>query len=105
MTLVEDRVLVYLREHDSGTPTKMKREGPINYSRAYVDRRCKRLAEEGLINHFGNGVYVITDDGEAYLDGRLDTQEWKYINTDAGSVDADSSPGESPSESEANGGM
>lgn len=105
MTLVDDRVLEYLREHDSGTPTKMKREGPINYSRAYVDRRCKRLAEEGLINHFGNGVYVITDDGEAYLDGRLDTQEWRYINTDAGSVDAESSSGESPSESEANGGM
>ena len=105
MTLVDDRVLEYLREHDSGTPTKMKREGPINYSRAYVDRRCKRLAKEGLVKHFGNGVYVITDDGEAYLDGRLDTQEWRYINTDAGSIDAESSRGESPSESEANGGM
>jgi len=104
MTLVDDRVLEYLREHDSGTPTKMKREGPINYSRAYVDRRCKRLAEEGLVKHFGNGVYVITEDGEAYLDGRLDTQEWRYINNDAGSVEAESSPGESPGESEANGG-
>jgi len=104
MTLVDDRVLEYLREHDSGTPTKMKREGPINYSRPYIDRRCKRLSEEGLVKHFGNGVYVITDDGEAYLDGRLDTQEWRYVNTDAGSVGAESSPGESPGESEANGG-
>jgi len=74
----------------------MKREGRINYSRAYVGRRCKRLAEEVLAKHFGNGVYVITDDGEVYLNGRLNTQEWKYINTDAGSVDADSSLGESP---------
>ena len=105
MTPFNDRVLEYLSKHESGTPVKIKRQGPINYSRQYIDKRCKRLTEEGLIKHFGNGVYVITDDGEAYLDGRLDTQEWKYINTDAGSVDADSSHGESPSESEANGGM
>ena len=105
MTLVDDRVLEYLNEHESGTPVKMKRQGPINYSRQYIDKRCKRLAEEGLVKHFGNGVYVITDDGEAYLDGRLDTQDWRYINNDAGSVEAESSPGESPGESEANGGM
>ncbi len=76
----------------------MKREGPINYSRQYIDKRCKRLTEEGLTKHFGNGVYVITDDGEAYLDGRLDTQEWRYIDEDAGDVTATDSgdvPGES----------
>jgi len=105
MTLVDDRILEYLRENETGSPTEMKNEGPINYSSPYIGRRAKRLAEEGLTRHLGNAVYTITDDGEAYLDGRLDTQEWRYINTDAGSVDAESSPGESPSESEANGGM
>jgi len=76
----------------------MKREGPINYSRQYIDKRCKRLTEEGLTKHFGNGIYVITDDGEAYLDGRLDTQEWRYIDDDASEVTASNSeevPGES----------
>lgn len=86
MTLVDDRVLEYLSEHESGTPVKMMREGPINYSRQHIDRRCKKLTEKGLLKHFGNGVYVITDDGEAYLDGRLDTQEWRYIDEDANEV-------------------
>ena len=75
----------------------MKREGPINYSRQYIDKRCKRLDEEGLVKHYGNGVYVITDDGEAYLDGRLDTQEWRYLDEDtAGGVEAESAATESP---------
>ena len=98
MALVDDRVLEYLSEHESGSPAEMKREGPINYSRQYIDKRCKRLTEEGLSKHFGNGIYVITDDGEAYLDGRLDTQEWRYIDDDASEVTASNSeevPGES----------
>ncbi|VTT88000.1 hypothetical protein DM2_1334 [Halorubrum sp. DM2] len=56
------------------------------------------MKENGLVQHLGNGVYIITDDGEAYLDGRLDTQEWRYIDDDASEVTASSSediPGES----------
>lgn len=75
----------------------MKREGPINYSRQHIDRRCKRLTEEGLLKHYGNGVYVITDDGEAYLDGRLDTQEWRYLDEDtAGGVEPETGTTETP---------
>jgi predicted transcriptional regulator len=101
MTLVDDRVLEYLLEHESGSPAKMKREGPINYSRQYIDKRCKRLSKEGLVKHYGNGVYVITDDGEAYLDGRLDTQEWRYIDTDVADTEADAAG----AGTEVNGGM
>jgi len=82
MTLVDDRVLEFVRENESGSPTEMKRDGPIHYSRAYVHKRCKKLTERGLLQHLGNGVYVITDDGEAYLDGRLDTQNWVYLDED-----------------------
>jgi len=80
MTAADDRILEYLSEHKSGSPTKMKREGPIRYSRQQVDRRCKELAERGLVDHLGNGVYVITKDGEAYLRGELDTEDWAYIS-------------------------
>ena len=69
----------------------MKREGPIRYSRQQVHRRCKKLAENGLVKDLGNGVYVITDDGEAYLDGRLDTENWRYIDEDADAVDVSES--------------
>jgi Mn-dependent DtxR family transcriptional regulator len=76
MTLVDDRVLEYIRENESGSPTAMKRDAPIHYSREYVHKRCKKLSEKGLLKDLGNGVYVITDDGKAYLDGDLDTQNW-----------------------------
>ncbi|WP_128904878.1 LSm family protein [Halorubrum amylolyticum] len=79
MTAADDRILEYLSEHKSGSPTKMKREGPIRYSRQQVDRRCKKLAKKRLVDHLGNGVYVITEDGELYLEGRLDTEDWQYI--------------------------
>lgn len=102
MTAVDDRILEYLSEHESGSPTKMKREGPIRYSRQQVHRRCKKLAENGLVNDLGNGVYVITEDGDAYLKGRLDTENWTYIDNDCDTVEAqdntndESSNGDTP---------
>ena len=99
MSAADDRILEYLSEHESGSPTKMKREGPIRYSRVQVHRRCKKLTENGLIKDLGNGVYVITDDGEAYLEGRLDTENWRYIDEDADEVAGDDSTDSSPSES------
>ena len=104
MALVDDRVLEYLSEHDSGSPEEMRQSGPIHYSRQYIGRRCKKLTEEGLLKHLGNGIYIITDDGEAYLDGRLDTQEWRYINEDADDVSVDSATDREPGNSPANGG-
>lgn len=86
MTLVDDRVLEYIREHGSGSPTQMKKEGPIHYSRQYVDKRCRKLADEGLLKHLGNGVYILTDDGEAYLDGKLDTQNWVRLDENGGAA-------------------
>ncbi|MFD1635198.1 phage repressor protein [Haloplanus ruber] len=86
MTLVDDRVLEYIRENESGSPTQMKKEGPIHYSRQYVDKRCRKLADEGLLRHLGNGVYVLTDDGEAYLDGTLDTQNWVRLDENGGAA-------------------
>ncbi|VTT86301.1 hypothetical protein DM2_2339 [Halorubrum sp. DM2] len=44
-----------------------------------------------MLEHLGNGVYMITDEGEAYLDGRLDTENWQYIEENTDSVDLDES--------------
>ena len=100
MALVDDRVLEYLSENETGSPTEMMNEGPIRYSSQYIGRRCKKLKEEGLVRHLGNGVYMITDDGEAYLEGRLDTENWRYIDdasevsaTDTGDVSGESNGG------------
>ncbi len=88
MTLVDDRVLEYIREHESGSPKQMKDDGPIRYSRQYIARRCKKLAEEGLLRHLGNGVYVITEDGNSYLSGELDTETWEMVENDDGESSA-----------------
>jgi len=73
MSIVDDRVLEYIQEHGHGSPTEMMEEGPIRYSKAYISQRCQKLADHGLLQPVGNGVYVITDRGEAYLDAELDT--------------------------------
>ncbi|OYR89267.1 winged helix-turn-helix domain-containing protein [Halorubrum sp. E3] len=82
MTSVDDRILEFLHENKPTTPTKMTTIASLPYSRQHVDRRCKKLDEEGLVESLGNGVYMITEDGEAYLEGRLDTETWNYIDGD-----------------------
>jgi predicted transcriptional regulator len=75
MVLADDRILEFIREEGSGSPKKMADSGDVRYSAQYVSQRCKKLVEHGLLQHLGNGVYVITDRGEAYLDGEIDTGE------------------------------
>jgi predicted transcriptional regulator len=75
MVLADDRILEYIRENESGRPTAMAESGYVRYSRQYVHTRCKKLVEHGLLKHLGNGVYVITERGERYLDGEIDTSE------------------------------
>ena len=73
MVIADDRILEYISENEHGSPTEMKEEGPIRYSRQYLSERCQKLAGHGLLKPVGNGVYIITDRGEEYLDGGLDT--------------------------------
>jgi Mn-dependent DtxR family transcriptional regulator len=75
MSLADDRILEYIRENKSGTATEMVNSGYVRYSKPYVTQRCKELVNHNLLKHLGNGVYVITEDGERYLDGELDTAE------------------------------
>lgn len=75
MVLADDRILEYIREEGSGRPKAMADSGYVRYSRAYISQRCKKLVEYGLLDHLGNGVYVITTRGERYLSGDLDTAE------------------------------
>jgi predicted transcriptional regulator len=75
MVLADDRILEYIRENESGRPTAMSRSGAVRYSRQYIHDRCKKLVEHGLLKHLGNGVYTITERGEKYLNGEIDTSE------------------------------
>lgn len=75
MVLADDRILEYIREKGSGRPKQMVDSGYVRYTRSYVSQRCKKLVEHGLLDDLGNGVYTITERGERYLDGELDTSE------------------------------
>ena len=75
MTLADERILEYIQKEGSGSPKAMKDSGYVRYSRPYISQRCKKLVSHGLLLHLGNGVYVLTEDGEAYLEGELDTAE------------------------------
>ena len=91
MTLVDDRILEYLYENEAASPTEMMKGGPIKFSRAYIGRRCKKLKEKGLLREISDATYVITEDGEAYLRGYLDTEDWENIDQDAAeNIDSDS---------------
>lgn len=75
MTLADDKILEYLKEHETGTPKRMEDSGLVRFSRSYITQRCKKLVDYGLLRHLGNGVYVISDTGEGYLEGEIDAQE------------------------------
>lgn len=75
MTIWDDRILEILRNQDSGTPKELSEDEHIRVSRPQVSRRLKKLNERGLVQHLGNGVYIITERGERYLDGEISTYE------------------------------
>lgn len=91
MTIWDDRILEYIRLEGSGTPKELNESGLVRVSTSHISRRLGKLADHGLLTHLGNGVYVITEDGEAYLDGNLDTGE----GAQTGSMDSTADDAES----------
>lgn len=75
MSLADDRILEFLREEGPRSPSRMAEDDRLRFSRSHINRRCKRLTEEGLTENLGNGVYSITQKGERYLDGEEDLKE------------------------------
>jgi len=75
MVLTDDRILEFIRNEGAGKPKMMSESGYVRKSRSYISKRCKKLVEHGLLKNLGDGVYVITERGERYLDGEIDTSE------------------------------
>ena len=66
-------MLEELRERGNLNPIHIA-EG-INRDRNYVSSRLSFLADLGLVENLGHGLYTITEQGEAFLDGDLDAGE------------------------------
>jgi len=88
MTLVDDRVLEYLSEHEAGSPAEIREEARISfYSGTHVARRLRALEEEGFVQKIAApATYRITERGEAYLAGEYDasTHDEEGPETDGG---------------------
>lgn len=88
MTIWDDRILELIREEGSGSPKELSDTKYVRVSRQHVSRRLKRLAEHGMLNHLGNGVYVITKVGEEYLEGEIDADELPDTSEENGAASA-----------------
>jgi len=75
MVLADDRILEYLYEEETASPSKMAKSGFVRYTSSYISKRCQKLVDHGLLRNLGRGVYTITERGEMYLEGKLDTAE------------------------------
>lgn len=75
MVLADDRILEYLYEEETASPSEMAKSGFVRYTSSYISQRCQKLVNHGLLRNLGRGVYTITDQGEQYLRGELDTTE------------------------------
>lgn len=75
MVIWDDRILEIARNEDSVSPSELADSGYVNISRQQISRRLQKLADHGLLKPLGNGVYIITEKGEGYLDGEISTYE------------------------------
>jgi predicted transcriptional regulator len=73
MTPADDRILELL-EAEGQYPPKIIADRLDMHSH-YVGERCRILRDHGLLRKLGRGLYQITDSGEKYLAGELDTTE------------------------------
>jgi Mn-dependent DtxR family transcriptional regulator len=83
MVLADDRILEFLRESDKPqTATKLDESEKFHTGRSNLSKRLNKLSEAGLVTPLGNGVYTITDEGEAYLDERYHVEKGVYLDAD-----------------------
>ena len=74
MTIADERILEFLRENATRQPKQIADgldDAGIEYNDKYIGRRCIELSRHGLLRNLGNGIYTITETGEAYLEGNI----------------------------------
>lgn len=74
-TIWDDRILELLAREGPTAVGDIVDHPLIRVSKATVSRRCRKLADRGLLEAHGNGVYSVTDNGLAYLEGEYDAAD------------------------------
>jgi hypothetical protein len=70
MKPIDDPILETIRDEGNLTPQALD-DFDVTVA-DYAGKRCKVLAEYGLLEQISRGLYRLTDDGRAYLDEELD---------------------------------
>jgi predicted transcriptional regulator len=74
MTQADERVLEFLHEKDIvASPTVIAAN--IDYTAEYISRRCRKLANAGLLQRVDPSNYRLTDLGRDFVDGDVDADE------------------------------
>ena len=92
MTIWDDRILEYIRANEGASVGEIAKQDFMRISQPHVSRRCSKLSEHHLLRHIGNGVYVITERGEGYLDEEISTYEDEPDEIPESEIDVDSTP-------------
>lgn len=87
MSIWDDRILEYILENGSGSPTEIANSDYVHISKQHTSRRLRTLADHGLLNSLGNGIYQINKKGRHYLIGNFDAEEHDYIDPEAADMD------------------
>lgn len=77
MSSTDERILEFLAENGNYQPSAMRDRleelgGDLDYHSNWINKRCRKLESYGLLANVGGGVYSITDEGRAFLEGDLD---------------------------------
>ncbi|QLG48622.2 winged helix-turn-helix domain-containing protein [Natrinema halophilum] len=70
MTRADDEILEYLSSETAGTPKVIA--DALDRNNDYIGTRCRKLASYGLLERPSRGFYVISEEGNSYLEGELD---------------------------------
>ncbi|WP_092662209.1 helix-turn-helix domain-containing protein [Halorientalis persicus] len=71
MRPVDEHILETLRDEGNMTPYALEHEFGVTVAN-YASNRLSKLADYGLVERLGRGLYRLTDDGRAFLDEDLD---------------------------------
>nr|WP_323173206.1 winged-helix domain-containing protein [Natrialba sp. PRR66] len=74
MTQADERIMEFLQEKDIvASPSVIAAN--IDYTGEYISRRCRKLADAGLLQRVDPTNYRLTELGERFLGGDVEADE------------------------------
>lgn len=75
MTKADDRILEFLYVEGKSQPAMIGEDDRVRFKTQYINQRLSKLLDAGLVTRVGRGVYLISEEGEAYLSGEFDARD------------------------------